>query len=280
MPRIYLSPPHMGQHERALLLEAFDSNWVAPAWPPRRRIRARILQSTRQFRTRAHSRAARRACIWRSSCSASAAATTLSRPRSPSRRPQTPSRTSARPRSSSTASARAGTWIRSSSRRSLRTRRSAASSRRPWSSSTFTASAPITIASSRRARDTTFPSSRTRPKRLARRTRARAPGSFGKMAVFSFNGNKIITTGGGGMLVAHDKALHRQARASSRRRRATRRRTISTTHVGYNYRLSNLLAAVGRGQLRVLHDRVRAAADEQCILSEQPARSAGRDVSS
>ena len=82
-------------------------------------------------------------------------------------------------------------------------------------------------------------------------------GSFGKLGVFSFNGNKIITTSGGGMLVSHDESLIERARFL-----ATQARDPAPHYqhsaVGYNYRMSNLLAAIGRGQLRVLSDRVRA----------------------
>lgn len=87
--------------------------------------------------------------------------------------------------------------------------------------------------------------------------RDRTPGTFGKAGVFSFNGNKIITTSGGGMLVTEDGAL-----ASHARKLATQAREpvphYEHTEIGYNYRLSNILAGVGRGQLRVLEDRVRA----------------------
>jgi dTDP-4-amino-4,6-dideoxygalactose transaminase len=80
-------------------------------------------------------------------------------------------------------------------------------------------------------------------------------GSFGAMAVFSFNGNKIITTSGGGMLVSEEAALVDRARHL-----ATQARDPAPHYqhsgIGYNYRMSNLLAAVGRGQLRVLRDRV------------------------
>lgn len=87
--------------------------------------------------------------------------------------------------------------------------------------------------------------------------RGRAPGTFGLAGVFSFNGNKIITTSGGGMLVTADRAL-----AAAARRLATQARDRAPhyehSEVGYNYRLSNVLAAIGRGQLRVLEDRVAA----------------------
>ncbi|HZZ82456.1 MAG TPA: DegT/DnrJ/EryC1/StrS family aminotransferase, partial [Gemmataceae bacterium] len=82
-------------------------------------------------------------------------------------------------------------------------------------------------------------------------------GRFGKCAAFSFNGNKIITTSGGGMLVSEDAELIRRARflATQARDPAPHYQHSS---IGYNYRLSNVLAAIGRGQLRVLADRVAA----------------------
>jgi len=80
-------------------------------------------------------------------------------------------------------------------------------------------------------------------------------GSFGDIACFSFNGNKIITTSGGGMLVCDNKDWADRARylATQAREPAPHYEHVE---VGYNYRLSNLLAAVGRGQLSVLDDRV------------------------
>ncbi len=82
-------------------------------------------------------------------------------------------------------------------------------------------------------------------------------GAFGKCAAFSFNGNKIITTSGGGMLVSSDAELIDRARFL-----ATQARDPAPHYqhsvIGYNYRLSNILAAIGRGQLHVLQDRVAA----------------------
>lgn len=82
-------------------------------------------------------------------------------------------------------------------------------------------------------------------------------GSFGTLAVFSFNGNKIITTSGGGMLVGSDKALIEKARFLATQARDPAPH-YQHSHIGNNYRLSNLLAAVGRGQLRVLDERIAA----------------------
>ncbi|HMH45529.1 MAG TPA: aminotransferase class I/II-fold pyridoxal phosphate-dependent enzyme [Pyrinomonadaceae bacterium] len=80
-------------------------------------------------------------------------------------------------------------------------------------------------------------------------------GAIGDIGVFSFNGNKIITTTGGGMLVARDKALVDKARFWSTQARDP---GIAYEHseMGNNYRMSNVLAGIGRGQLMVLRERV------------------------
>lgn len=87
--------------------------------------------------------------------------------------------------------------------------------------------------------------------------KGRSPGSFGKFGIFSFNGNKIITTSGGGMLVTDDEALAIQARYLATQARDPAPH-YQHSQVGYNYRLSNVLAGIGRGQLQVLGDRVAA----------------------
>ena len=87
--------------------------------------------------------------------------------------------------------------------------------------------------------------------------KGRAPGTVGAAGIYSFNGNKIITTAGGGMLVTPDGAL-----ATHARKLATQARDPAPhyehSEIGYNYRLSNVLAAIGRGQLKVLEERVAA----------------------
>ncbi len=84
-----------------------------------------------------------------------------------------------------------------------------------------------------------------------------AAGRFGAIACFSFNGNKIITTSGGGMLVTEDKAWADEARHLATQAREPAPHYEHAT-IGYNYRMSNLLAAIGRGQLEVLDERVAA----------------------
>ncbi len=85
--------------------------------------------------------------------------------------------------------------------------------------------------------------------------KGKASGTFGKIGVFSFNGNKIITTSGGGMIVSDDESLIVRAKKLSTQAREP---SIHYEHVevGYNYRMSNILAGVGRGQLNVLPDRI------------------------
>jgi pyridoxal phosphate-dependent aminotransferase EpsN len=87
--------------------------------------------------------------------------------------------------------------------------------------------------------------------------RGKQAGSFGTMGVFSFNGNKIITTSGGGMLVADDPDLTAQARFLAQQARDPAPH-YQHSELGFNYRLSNVLAAIGRGQLRMLPNRVAA----------------------
>lgn len=83
----------------------------------------------------------------------------------------------------------------------------------------------------------------------------RSAGTFGAFGVFSMNGNKIITTSGGGMMVSSEpKHLERTRYLSTQARQPLP--YYEHTEVGYNYRLSNLLAAVGRGQLETLPAKI------------------------
>lgn len=85
--------------------------------------------------------------------------------------------------------------------------------------------------------------------------RGQACGTFGKFGVLSFNGNKIITTSGGGMLLCKD-----ESDASHALKLATQAREpfpwYQHEEIGYNYRMSNICAGIGRGQMKVLHQRI------------------------
>lgn len=80
-------------------------------------------------------------------------------------------------------------------------------------------------------------------------------GTFGKYGIYSFNGNKIITTSGGGMLVSDDEERIQKVRFWSTQAR-DKARHYQHSEIGYNYRMSNIVAGIGRGQLKVLNDRI------------------------
>lgn len=83
-----------------------------------------------------------------------------------------------------------------------------------------------------------------------------ASGTFGKIGIFSFNGNKIITTSGGGMIISDEEVLIKKAL-----KKATQSKEVAAYYqhedIGYNYRLSNICAGIGRGQMEVLTDRIQ-----------------------
>jgi pyridoxal phosphate-dependent aminotransferase EpsN len=82
-------------------------------------------------------------------------------------------------------------------------------------------------------------------------------GTFGKFGIYSFNGNKIITTSGGGMLVSDDLEALQKARFLATQARDPAPH-YQHSQIGYNYRMSNILAGIGRAQLEVLDERVKA----------------------
>jgi dTDP-4-amino-4,6-dideoxygalactose transaminase len=92
-------------------------------------------------------------------------------------------------------------------------------------------------------------------------------GSLGAVGVLSFNGNKIITTSNGGALISNDEGIIRKARFLS-----TQARDIAPhyehTQIGYNYRMSNILAGVGRGQMEVLNSRIIARRRNNALYKE------------
>jgi dTDP-4-amino-4,6-dideoxygalactose transaminase len=85
--------------------------------------------------------------------------------------------------------------------------------------------------------------------------KGKAPGTFTDFGFYSFNGNKIITTSGGGMLVSRDLQIVTKAKFLATQARDPAPH-YEHTYIGYNYRLSNVCAGIGRGQLQVLPDRV------------------------
>jgi dTDP-4-amino-4,6-dideoxygalactose transaminase len=98
--------------------------------------------------------------------------------------------------------------------------------------------------------------------------RERPAGTFGEFGVLSFNGNKVITTSGGGMLLTHsaEAAEHARFLATQARDPAPH---YEHSVIGFNYRMSNLLAAVGVGQMRVLDERVARRRDNNRFYRER-----------
>ena len=124
-----------------------------------------------------------------------------------------------------------------------------------WWSSTSTASAPtwtpILAACARHG----VPVLEDAAEALGASYRGRPAGTLGELAAFSFNGNKIITCSGGGMLVGGADRVARARHWATQAREA--RAEYHHVELGYNYRLSNVLAGIGIGQLEVLEERVR-----------------------
>ena len=97
--------------------------------------------------------------------------------------------------------------------------------------------------------------------------KGQSAGTFGWGNAFSFNGNKIITTSGGGMLVTDDAQLAETARSLAQQARDPAPH-YQHSRIGFNYRLSNVLAAIGRAQLEVLEERV-AARRRNCAFYQE-----------
>lgn len=85
--------------------------------------------------------------------------------------------------------------------------------------------------------------------------RGRYSGTIGEIGIYSFNGNKIITTSGGGMMVSNEEAYTKKATFWATQSREAERH-YEHKEIGYNYRMSNVVAGIGRGQLKVLNERI------------------------
>lgn len=93
-------------------------------------------------------------------------------------------------------------------------------------------------------------------------------GSFGDLSIFSFNGNKIITTSGGGMLLSNNINMIKKAKFWITQSRENKR-YYEHKELGYNYRMSNVLAGIGRGQMRVIDKRVTQKRDIYNFYSKE-----------
>lgn len=256
MSRVYLSPPHMGPDERALLVEAFDSNWIAPLGPHvdafERELAAKV--------------GAKHAAALSSGTAGLQLALQLLGV-GPGDEVLTSTLTFAATANAITyVGARPvfldvspETWNIDPALLAAELEACATRGKLPKAVVTVDLYGqccdydPIRAACDRYD----VPIVEDAAEALGADYRGRSAGTLGSIGVFSFNGNKIITTSGGGMLVSDRKEWVERARylATQARQPAPH---YEHTEVGYNFRLSNLLAAIGRGQLRVLDDRVAA----------------------
>jgi dTDP-4-amino-4,6-dideoxygalactose transaminase len=254
MKRIYLSPPHVSQVERELLLEAFDSNWIAPLGPMVDAFEREMAEKVAMPYAAALSSGT--ACLHLClrelligpedyvlvsafTFAASANAVVYCR--------ATPVLVDSEPRSWNLDAKLLGHAIKVMDRQGRRPKALIAVDLYGQCAD-YNAILKVTD-------EWGIPVIEDAAEALGARYRGQLAGSFGKAAVFSFNGNKIITTSGGGMVVSRDEKLIERMRylATQARQPAAH---YEHTEVGYNYRMSNLLAAVGRGQLRGLDSKI------------------------
>ncbi len=263
MARIYLSPPHMGSAERELLLEAFDSNWVAPLGP-----------HVDAFEREMCERLGVKHAAALSSGTAGLHLALLLLGVQPGDEVVTSTLTF-----SATANAvvycgarpvfidaTAETWTMDPGLLAEELEEMVRRGKPPR------AVMPVDLYGQCADYDAIraccakhgIPIIEDAAEALGSSYRGRNAGTFGDLSVLSFNGNKIITTSGGGMLLSDRKDWIDRARFLATQARDPAPH-YQHTQIGYNYRLSNLLAAVGRGQLRALDQRVAQRRDNNAF---------------
>jgi len=252
--RIYLSPPDVGEDERKLLLDAFDSNWIAPLGP-----------HVDAFERELAEQAGTAEAVALSSGTAALHLSLLQLGVGPGDRVMTSTLTFA---ATANAISYVGadpvfldvdpdTWNLDPDLLEAQLAADAAANRLPAAIVTvdlygqccnYDRIIPL-------AAQYDVPVVEDAAEAVGATWGNRPAGSFGTFGVFSFNGNKIITSSGGGALLTDDTDAAARARylASQARQPAPH---YEHTEVGFNYRMSNLLAAVGRGQLQNLDDKV------------------------
>lgn len=253
-PRIYLSPPHMSERERALLLDAFDSNWVAPLGP-------HVDAFEREF---AEIVGVRHAVALSSGTAAIHIALQLLEVR-PGDEVITSSLTFAATANAITylqavpvfVDSEPLSWNMDPQLLAEAVDAGVARGRRPKAVVVVDIYGQCAdyAALGEVCRTADVPLVEDAAEALGAQYQGRPAGTFGVFGCFSFNGNKIITTSGGGMLVTADEQAARRARFLATQARDPAPH-YEHSQIGYNYRMSNLLAAVGRGQLSVLESRV------------------------
>lgn len=255
--RIYLSPPHMGADERRLLLEAFDSNWIAPLGPHvdafERELSARI--GVPHAVALASGTAALHLALQLLGVGRGDDVVVSTLTFAASANPVTylgarPVFVDSEPRTWNLCPDLLEEELRDRRRRGAPMPKAVVAVDLYGQCADYSRIVPLCA-------EHGVPLVEDAAEALGAAWEGTPAGAFGQAALFSFNGNKIITTSGGGMLVSRDATLIAEARSLATQARDPAPH-YQHSRVGYNYRLSNLLAAVGRGQLGVLDARVAA----------------------
>ncbi len=254
--RIYLSPPDVGELERKLLLEAFDSNWVAPVGPDLDAFEEQTAEIVGVRHAVALSSGTAALHLALMAAGVGRGDTVLVPSFTFAASANAVMYLGARP---VFLDSTAESWNVDPALVTEELRRRAAKGRLPRAVIAVDMYGqcadyePLTAACDRYGVALIEDAAEA----LGATYRGRPAGSFGLAGVLSFNGNKIITTGGGGMLVTDDDRIAARTRHLAAQAREPLPHYEHRT-VGYNYRLSNLLAAVGRGQLQRLDAMVAA----------------------
>jgi pyridoxal phosphate-dependent aminotransferase EpsN len=256
MSRIYLSPPHMGDLERAFLLDAFDSNWIAPLGPHVDAFEGEFAAAVGAPHAVALSSGTAALHLGLHVLGVSAGDVVLTSTLTFVATANAITYLGARP---VFLDVDPDTWTLSPVLLEEELEDCARRGRRPAAVVTvdlYGQCADYDAISAICARYD-VPILEDAAEALGASCRDRPAGSLVPLAAFSFNGNKIITTSGGGMLVGTSAAAIGRARYLSTQARDPVPHYEHST-IGYNYRMSNLLAAIGRAQLRHLPERVAA----------------------
>ena len=256
MPRIYLSPPHMGSRERELLLDAFDSNWIAPLGPHVDAFERELGEVVGVPNVCALSSGTAALHLALVLLGVGSGDEVLASTLTFAATANAITYVGAKP---TFVDSELASWNMCPDRLAEVLEQRKLAGRLPKAiivvdlygqCADYARLVPLAAAYG-------VPIIEDAAEALGATHGGRPAGGFGTFGVFSFNGNKIITTSGGGALVSARKDLADRARflATQARDAAPHYQHSS---IGFNYRLSNLLAAVGRGQLQVLPDRVAA----------------------
>jgi len=252
--KIWLSSPHLGERERHYVQEAFDTNWIAPLGPHVNAFEAELVHYTGAGHAAALSSGTAAIHLALVLLGVGPGDTVLCQSMTFS--------ASANPIAYQGATpvfidSEAESWNMSPKHLERAIEALAAEGRRPKAIipvHLYGMPARMTELQAVAARHG-IPVVEDAAEALGSRYRDRACGSFGRFGILSFNGNKIITTSGGGALLADEAALIERARFLATQARDPAPH-YQHSHIGYNYRLSNVLAGIGRGQLEVLPERV------------------------